>query len=149
MRILVCGGRNFGHVVRTVGNPDNEPPETQIRLKQYKSIHRILSNLICLHSKNYSETDNWLPSDIVIITGAAPGADSAASDFAIISFCQLKEYPADWKKYGVRAGFVRNRQMLEEGKPDLVVAFPGGTGTAMMVKLAKAAGVKVLEFKGD
>jgi hypothetical protein len=35
--------------------------------------------------------------------------------------------------------------MLEEGKPDLVVAFPGGTGTANMVKQARAAGVEVLE----
>jgi hypothetical protein len=37
--------------------------------------------------------------------------------------------------------------MLEEGKPDLVVAFPGGRGTANMVKQARAAAVKVLEAK--
>jgi len=34
--------------------------------------------------------------------------------------------------------------MLDEGKPDLVVAFDGGRGTANMVKQAKAAGIQVL-----
>ncbi len=35
--------------------------------------------------------------------------------------------------------------MLRDGRPELVVAFPGGKGTAHMVKLARAAGVTVLE----
>ena len=33
--------------------------------------------------------------------------------------------------------------MLAEGKPDLVVAFPGGAGTANMIEQARAAGVRV------
>jgi hypothetical protein len=37
--------------------------------------------------------------------------------------------------------------MLEEGKPDLVVAFPGGRGTANMVKQVRGTGVNVLEVK--
>lgn len=35
--------------------------------------------------------------------------------------------------------------MLSEGKPSLVVAFPGGEGTADMVRKARAAGVEVVE----
>jgi hypothetical protein len=50
-----------------------------------------------------------------------------------------------WNKCGIGAGYFRNVQMLEEGKPDLVVAFLGGKGTAMMVKIARAAGVEVRE----
>lgn len=42
----------------------------------------------------------------------------------------------------------RNKQMLNEGKPDLVVAFPGGSGTAHMVKIAKAVGIMVIEIDG-
>lgn len=61
----------------------------------------------------------------------------------------FKEFPADWDKYGKRAGYLRNVQMLDEGKPDLVVAFPGGKGTAMMVKLAKERGVRVIEYAYD
>jgi hypothetical protein len=37
--------------------------------------------------------------------------------------------------------------MLKEGKPDLVIAFPGGRGTDMMVGLAKDAGVEVLDLR--
>lgn len=55
-------------------------------------------------------------------------------------------YPANWSKYKKKAGPIRNQQMLDEGKPDLVVAFSGGTGTADMVHRAKVANVKVIEI---
>ena len=58
------------------------------------------------------------------------------------------EYPAPWKRFGPSAGGIRNQQMLDEGKPDLVVAFPGGKGTADMVRRAENAGVKVIKV-GD
>jgi hypothetical protein len=35
--------------------------------------------------------------------------------------------------------------MLAEGKPEMVLAFPGGRGTANMVKQARSAGVSVCE----
>jgi UDP-N-acetylmuramoylalanine-D-glutamate ligase len=35
--------------------------------------------------------------------------------------------------------------MLAEGKPDLVVAAPGGRGTADMVRRARDAGIEVVE----
>jgi hypothetical protein len=38
--------------------------------------------------------------------------------------------------------------MLGQGHPDLVVAFPGGRGTADMVRRANAAGVRVMEVAG-
>lgn len=82
----------------------------------------------------------------VIISGMASGADSIAAMYADEKFIELDPYPANWKRYGQRAGYVRNKKMLDQGLPDLVVAFPGGKGTAMMVKLAKAAGVRVIEM---
>ena len=39
------------------------------------------------------------------------------------------------------------QQMIDEGKPDLVVAFKGGTGTADMVRRAKKHNIKVIEVK--
>jgi hypothetical protein len=36
--------------------------------------------------------------------------------------------------------------MLAEGAPGLVVAFPGGKGTANMVRLSREAGVEVREI---
>ena len=82
---------------------------------------------------------------IHIIQGGAKGADFLSRVWAKFRNCPWSEYPADWKKYGKGAGHIRNQQMLDEGKPDLVLAFPGGVGTADMVRRARKAGVEVIE----
>jgi len=41
--------------------------------------------------------------------------------------------------------YIRNQQMLDESRPDLIVAFPGGRGTKDMVDRATKAGVKVVK----
>lgn len=58
---------------------------------------------------------------------------------------RVRVFPAEWDKFGNRAGPIRNALMLEQGKPNLVVAFPGGPGTANMVQLAKQEKVPVLK----
>ncbi len=63
------------------------------------------------------------------------------------SYVQLEAYPAEWNLHGRTAGPVRNRRMIEEGKPDLVLAFPGGQGTADLVRRARAAGIEVREVE--
>jgi hypothetical protein len=82
-------------------------------------------------------------SDLIIIQGEAKGADSLARDWAHRSKVMTLSFPANWKAFGKSAGFLRNIQMLEEGNPDLVVAFPGGRGTEMMCEIAEKAGVPV------
>ena len=58
-------------------------------------------------------------------------------------------FEADWDKHGKAAGPIRNQRMLDEGKPEMVIAFKGGRGTADMVRRAKAAGVRVvIAFEG-
>jgi hypothetical protein len=57
---------------------------------------------------------------------------------------QTLAFPADWKTHGKAAGFIRNQRMLDEGKPDLVLGFPGGSGTADMCSRAERAGVRVV-----
>ncbi len=79
-----------------------------------------------------------------LITGMARGADTLAWLYAKRKDIPTAEFRADWKRFGKRAGFLRNEKMLVEGKPDLVIAFPGGAGTAMMCQIAYAAGVKVI-----
>jgi hypothetical protein len=84
--------------------------------------------------------------DTTIIAGGARGADSIAARFTS-GFADLEEYPADWAKYGKAAGPIRNQQMLDEGKPDIVFAFHDdlaiSKGTGDMVRRAKAAGIPV------
>jgi hypothetical protein len=85
--------------------------------------------------------------DIIIIHGGANGADKISGDWASERNFDVEVYPADWDKYKKAAGFIRNSQMLNEGKPDIVLAFPGGKGTAMMISIAEKAGVKVRKYQ--
>lgn len=82
-------------------------------------------------------------SEIEIICGGAKGADTLAMHWAALNHVPLHVYFADWETYGPAAGAIRNKKMLENGKPDRVIAFPGGKGTANMIKQAVAAGVLV------
>ena len=79
----------------------------------------------------------------VIIHGGASSADLMAGMFAQLIGVPSEAYPADWSR-GLKAGPERNARMLKEGKPDLVIAFEGGHGTANMVQQAERAGVEVI-----
>ena len=61
-----------------------------------------------------------------IIQGGARGADAAAAEFAAQSGCYGEEFAAEWEKHGRAAGPIRNQRMLDDGRPDLVVAFRAG-----------------------
>ncbi len=81
-----------------------------------------------------------------IIHGAARGADLLAGAWAVMRRVPVQEFPADWNRHGKAAGPIRNQRMLDEGKPDLVVGFPGGTGTRDMLTRAERAGVMRYEL---
>lgn len=91
------------------------------------------------------ELELALVQPTLVIHGGARGADYLAflwsQERGIPSEC----FAADWETYGRGAGPIRNARMLAEGKPDLVVAFPGGRGTEDMKRRARAAGVPVKE----
>lgn len=73
----------------------------------------------------------------VVIHGAADGADALADEWARSRGKAILDFPARWE-YGDRyEGRRRNGRMLHEGKPDCVVAFPGGPGTAHMVEISR------------
>src|SRR6266576_655260 len=80
-----------------------------------------------------------------IIHGKARGADTLAGDYGRSNNIEVREFPAEWDKYGRGAGPIRNSQMLKEGKPDLVIAFlaPDSRGTQNMIDQARKAGVEV------
>jgi hypothetical protein len=88
-----------------------------------------------------------LPKDAVIIEGACRGADSQARASAIYHNLEYETYPAKWSKYGKGAGVIRNREMIDKGKPDLVVAFHDdlskSRGTLNMITQAMGEGIEV------
>jgi len=82
-----------------------------------------------------------------IVQGGADGADRWGAEWGRDNNIPVGTYNADWKKHGRAAGPIRNQKMLEEAKPDAVVAFPGGRGTGDMVSRARKAGIWVLEIR--
>ena len=115
MKVLVCGGRDF---------------------KDYEFIWETLDEI--LNPQNLP-----LPESVEIIHGGAPGVDSFAGDWACLNWIKESIYRPNWKSLGKAAGPIRNQQMLEEGKPDLIIAFPGGRGTEDMIGRAQKAGVEI------
>jgi len=90
--------------------------------------------------------DKYLCPDLVIIHGCQRGADSLANAWAFENKVATDPYPAEWKKYGPMAGTIRNQQMIEEGKPDLIIAFVGGTGTNDMKERGRKTRIEVKEI---
>lgn len=116
MRVLVCGGRAF---------------------RDRDAISRALMP--------YRPQPVTEPSEHILIVGGATGADALAEEWADVWGMRKRVFPANWNRDGRAAGPIRNQRMIDEGKPDLVIAFPGGRGTADMVRRAKAAGIEVRE----
>lgn len=121
MRVLVCGGRDYTN-------------------------RKLVFDILSAGFYKHMHCEDRDPVTVVI-QGGAYGADHLAKEWAATNDVTCIEFSADWDTYGKRAGYVRNVQMLEEGNPDMVLAFPGGKGTAMMVKIAKEAGVEVVEIE--
>lgn len=81
---------------------------------------------------------------VAVIHGDARGADRLAGAVAEAAGVPIEKYPADWDKHGRGAGPIRNQRMLDDAKPDVVLAMPGGRGTADMIRRAQRAGVRVV-----
>lgn len=82
-----------------------------------------------------------------IVHGGARGADSLANYYANSYGIECKVYPYV-EAAGKAGGPIRNKFMLQDANPDLIVAFPGGKGTANMIKLAQNARKKIIIVVG-
>ncbi len=80
-----------------------------------------------------------------LIHGGARGVDRIAGAWARTNGVLEWDFLPEWHRAGTRDGSVRNQRMIAEAQPDLVIAFPGGHGTADMVERAKGSGVEVIE----
>ena len=96
--------------------------------------------------KVYATLDS-IPDISLVIHGGATGADQLASDWAKSRGHMEEVYGVtkdEWARIGPSAGPIRNGRMLREGRPNLLVAFPGGRGTADCTKQAKGLKIKVV-----
>jgi hypothetical protein len=88
----------------------------------------------------------------LVIHGAAKGADDLAEWWAYHNRVLVMRFPIskeEWRTVGPSAGPRRNKKMILLGKPDLVVAFPGGDGTADMVKQASKHSIRISKIEGS
>lgn len=96
----------------------------------------------------FSTLDMLSDVPFTLYHGACRGADLLAADWARSRGIPCKTFPADWS-IGRAAGQIRNWEMVsaalsaaDEGC--IVVAFPGGRGTAGCVSSARALGIPVI-----
>lgn len=153
LTVLACGGRDFADVPAVQRYADL-PAEVLALVKrkeaEYAFVWDVLSDLYCLWlSLSPPKPEGRM---FTLAEGEDRGADRASKEFVetcILEdgprYMQVKPYPADWKRHGKSAGPIRNQLMLYETQPHIVVAFPGGRGTADMVRKAKHRGGKVIE----
>lgn len=133
MKLIVCGGRDY-----------------EDKMTVWSTLDRIAG----------CEGDTPIPTiPITIVHGdcgrvevrdgkkVVVGADWLAREWAVCNWCNDVPYPANWTLHGRAAGPIRNQQMIDENRDaDMLIAFPGGRGTADCLRRARAAGIKVVDI---
>jgi hypothetical protein len=104
--------------------------------REFNDLGLVFDAIAAIHSQTEI---TWL------MHGDAKGADSLADKVASEIGINRIKIPANWTKYGKAGGAIRNRSMIDLLQVDLVLAFPGGTGTADMKRQATAKGIPVIE----
>jgi len=128
MRILITGSRDWD---------------------LYESISARITEAILEWVKHHPGLEKGPIDWVTIVHGNCPrGADALADNFATnILRCNVKRYDADWSQFQKRAGFVRNRRMVNT-LPDICLAFirDKSKGATNCRDLAKAAGIATETF---
>lgn len=115
------------------------------------SMHRVL----CCGGRNFNDVQfvtarldelRQVLGDFAIIHGGARGADRLAGEWGKRSGLPVIEVAANWDRFANAAGSIRNGWMLDFCFPTYAVAFPGGPGTADMVRKCKTRGIPVWTF---
>lgn len=77
------------------------------------------------------------PRPTEIVSGTARGVDKYGEEFAQISKIPVVRFPADWDKYGKRAGYLRNEQMAEYADELLALWDGESRGTKHMIDIMR------------
>lgn len=147
MIIAVCGGRSFGDIAtlqRKFPLEYKDHPLWERREAEYQFVFRTLSFAAAELSRHYRIDEPWQATDLEIVTGCARGADAAAVDWAKSNLLSYRVYEAEWERHGPNyAGPIRNQEILDKERPNLLIAFPGYRGTADMIRRAKRAKIEI------
>lgn len=84
---------------------------------------------------------NMDPYDTEIVSGTCKGGDILGENYAKDNGIDIVQFPADWKQYGKKAGYLRNEQMAEYGTHLIALWDGNSNGTKNMIKQAKEKGL--------
>ncbi len=101
------------------------------KFKDKARVFRILSKIHVEHP------------DLEIVSGLAKGPDSFGKEWAEANGVKCHEFPANWNKFGKRAGYLRNEEMAEFGTAVLVFWDSVSKGTEHMINLGRKYGLPV------
>lgn len=79
----------------------------------------------------------------LIISGTAMGVDQLGERYSREQGLPLERYPADWKRNGRSAGYMRNEQMAKVAEGLIAVWDGESAGTRHMINLANFYKLKV------
>ena len=101
------------------------------------------------HFQDYGklcEVLNMIPTPSSIISGKARGADSLGELYAHDNNISVIECPANWDKYGKRAGYLRNEEMAKIADACIVFWDGESRGSKHMIEISKEHGLDTWVF---
>jgi hypothetical protein len=81
-----------------------------------------------------------------IVSGGARGVDTMGETWAVKRGIKIQRFPAEWEKYGVSAGPIRNSKMAEYGEALIAIWDGVSKGTKNMIQCAKNNKLKIAVF---
>lgn len=78
-----------------------------------------------------------------VVSGGARGVDRLGEAWARARGIRVRVFPAEWARYGRRAGPVRNRTMAEHADALIAIWDGASRGTAVMIDAARARGLAI------
>lgn len=128
MRILITGSRDWA---------------------DYDMLTTTMVEAVRSHIEQRPELGTGATDWVTVVHGDCPtGADRMAQSFCEqVTFWETERHPADWARYGKRAGFVRNAEMVALGA-DVCLAFikNESRGASMTASFAEQAGIETRRF---
>lgn len=70
-----------------------------------------------------------------VISGGARGIDMFGEQYAFMNNIDLERFPADWAKYGKKAGFIRNEEMARNASAAIVIWDGKSPGSRNMLEI--------------
>lgn len=97
----------------------------------FNGINKIKPNILKEFNKN------------IIFSGHANGVDKEGESWAKSFGLPIKIFPAEWEKYGKKAGYIRNKQMIDDADALIAIWDGKSKGTKITIDLATKKGIPI------